>query len=647
VSTSAAVTLRELLRPPPSAEGIDRKALAGLLVELARNVKPEESPEVEGVPRIDLRLEELRRVVLGREIELLARLSAVVEDPEQLAAAVGRVLPTAVAHATADERLGQVLTPAFEKATQSSIRSNPRTLINILYPLIVPAIRKAIGETIDDTFQSLNESLKASLTWCGLKWRFEAWRTGTTFAETVLKHTLVYQVEHVFLIHHHTGLLIAHAAAENAASQDPQLVSSMLVAIQDFVRDSFTGAEQQGLDTLRLGELRLWSERGPFATLVAVIRGNPPEELHATLSRVLSQIHSERPQALESFDGDSSSFGDIEAHLAECAALRQQAAKAPRRSFPWMVAAVGTLLLLLIGAGGAWWQHDVELRREEAAAAEAARLAHERAVEAARQAVQELWADAVARLGSTPGIVVTQSGMHDGKFRVSGLRDPLAADPSEILGAAGFDPARVESRWVPYEALEPDFMLQRLQVSLDPPPAIRLSLEDGRIVARGAASSTWLEHARAVGRMLPAGGTTLDLSQVVDPNHGAIAKLRGAIQAREIHFDSNEPLPSPGQEAVLDQLAAELKELASLTALLRVNTRVTLTGHSDDTGRGTFNLSLSMARAGVVSALLKKRGVDPNLLIVNGAGPLDPLQAGSTDAARTANRRVQFAVGTE
>jgi hypothetical protein len=72
-----------------------------------------------------------------------------------------------------------------------------------------------------------------------------------------------------------------------------QLVSSMLAAIQDFVRDSF--AEQQGLGSLRLGELKLWSESGPFATLVAVIRGNPPEELHETFRSVLARIHAERP----------------------------------------------------------------------------------------------------------------------------------------------------------------------------------------------------------------------------------------------------------------------------------------------------------------------------------------------------------------
>ena len=62
----------------------------------------------------------------------------------------------------------------------------------------------------------------------------------------MLKHTLVYRVEHVFLIHRHTSLLIAHAASQDATSQDPQLVSSMLAAIQDFVRDSFS--EQQGLE---------------------------------------------------------------------------------------------------------------------------------------------------------------------------------------------------------------------------------------------------------------------------------------------------------------------------------------------------------------------------------------------------------------
>jgi len=45
--------------------------------------------------------------------------------------------------------------------------------------------------------------------------------------------------------------------------------------------------------------------------------------------------------------------------------------------------------------------------------------------------------------------------------------------------------------------------------------------------------------------------------------------------------------------------------------------------------------------------LLKKRGVDPDLLAVRGAGALEPLTAGSSEAARSANRRVAFTVAIE
>jgi outer membrane protein OmpA-like peptidoglycan-associated protein len=631
VSTSAAETLEWLVRPSNDI-GIDRKALAGLLLELARNVEPEFCAEAVGVRPVDPRLEELRSLLLGREIEKLSQLSALIEDPEQLAIAVGQVLPTAIAQASMDSRLGPVLAPALEKATQSSIRSDPRTLVNILHPLIVPAIRKSIGEAIDQTFQSLNESLRHSLTWRGLRWRWEAWRTGISFAEVVLKHTLVFQVEHLFLIHHHTGLLISHVAAEDAASQDPQLVSSMLVAIQDFVRDSFTGATQQPLDSLRLGELRLWSEPGAFATLVAVIRGNPPEELRDTLRSVLARIHAERHQALEDFDGDSAGFADIEAHLAECAALRQRAPQRARAGIPWLVPVIGLILLGFVGSvGWRWWQ--------------------DRRIEAAEQ---RRWADAISHLRTVPGIVITEASRQGGAFVVSGLRDPLAIDPETVLRDAGIDPARLVIHWAPYEGLDPEFVLQRLKVSLEPPPSVTLAVEDGRVVATGTAPARWLERARLAARLLPAGSPGLDLAAVDNSDAAATAKLlqatnslRETIQSREIHFDSNEPLPAAGQDAVLDQLARELNELASLSSTMHVPARVTLTGHSDDIGRGTFNLSLSLARAGAVLALLKKRGVDPDLLSVRGAGPLEPLNAGSSEAARSANRRVSFTVGIE
>jgi outer membrane protein OmpA-like peptidoglycan-associated protein len=753
--------LEGLLRPPPGDAAIDRKALAGLLVEIAQSLKPELRVQHNGVHPGDLQLEQLRTLLVGREIETLWRLVGVVDDPERLAAVIGRVLPTAIAQATTDTRMGHVLAPVMEKAAESSIRSDPTTLVNILYPTIVPAIRKSIGETIDDTFQRLNQTLKYSLTWRGLKWRLEAWRTGRPFAEVVLRHTLVYQVEHVFLVHRHTGLLIAHVAAENAVSQDPQLVSSMLVAIQDFVRDSFSGAEHQGLDSVHLGELRLWCEPGPFALLVAVIRGDPPEGLHDAMRNILSRIHAERHHALESFDGDSSGLGDVEARLRELVAL---GAREPPRSKLGRVIVVALPLLLLGLAGGwaAWWWYNQQLwegyleslraqsgivvtdagrrdgkfvvsgLRDPLAADPLALLgqagidpaqvvtqfdpyqaldpqfvlkrlelsldppssvtlsiagnlivgrgsappswldrAHaaaqilpagspsfdlagitneDEAAEQSRQIVERQWQAYLQRLRTEPGIVITQVESSDDKFVVAGMRDPLAVDPLTLLDGTGIDPARVVAQFDPYQALDPQFVLERLQLALTPPPGVTLSVDGDRIVARGSAPSPWISRARKVGSSLPAGAPVLDLSAMRDISEGVLGKLRDAIQARSINFDSGKSLPSAGQEQVLDEIASDLNELVKLSATLHAVTRVTLTGHADSQGQGTSNLSLSLARAEAVRALLKKRGVDPDLLQVRGAGQLEPLQddtSAATAAARSINRRVSFSIGFE
>jgi outer membrane protein OmpA-like peptidoglycan-associated protein len=261
--------------------------------------------------------------------------------------------------------------------------------------------------------------------------------------------------------------------------------------------------------------------------------------------------------------------------------------------------------------------------------------------------VDARWQDYVARLRAQPGIVITETGQRNGKFLIAGLRDPLALDPNVALTEAGIDPAHVIARWAPYEALDPQIVVRRLQATLTPPPTVRFVVEGDRIVAQGSAPSLWLERAHMAARILPSGAPVFDLAAVKTVSDGAIGKLRDDIQARTIRFDNNEPLPAPGQDALLDQLADDLKALETLAPPLHVVARVMLTGHSDALGKGTFNLSLSLARAEAVRALLRKRGVDPDLLQVRGAGDLEPVLAQDTEAARSANRRVSFTVELE
>jgi outer membrane protein OmpA-like peptidoglycan-associated protein len=112
-----------------------------------------------------------------------------------------------------------------------------------------------------------------------------------------------------------------------------------------------------------------------------------------------------------------------------------------------------------------------------------------------------------------------------------------------------------------------------------------------------------------------------------------------------IYFDHNVPKPANGQEAEFDALASDLLELERVVREMRVTARVTITGHADSTGKDTPNLALSTGRAEVVRSMLKARGVDPDLLAVRGAGPLEPLKAEATDEDRSINRRVSFTVG--
>ena len=596
--------------------GSDRRKLASLLLEVARCINQEVAAKLPSRLGADPKLEALRHILLEREQATLNRLQRKLDDPEQFAAAVSEVLTRALEQASArDDRLGQVLAPTVERAAESSIRRDPRTLVNILSPLMAPAIRRSIGDAIESMLQSLNEALKASFSWRGLRWRLEAWRTGTPFATVVLKHTLVYRVEHVFLIHKESGLLIEHVAADPAASRDPQLISGMLSAIQDFVRDSFAETAGGEVDAMRLGNLLIWRSDGPHAFLAAVIRGKPPESLHALFDSTLAQIHVERHQALKNFDGDTAAFPGLRDQLAEC--LLQQAKPRDRRTSPILWVILFALLALVVWGAYAWYERHQENAQ---------------------------WTGYLRRLQAEPGIVVTGAERRDGKLHVTGLRDPLAVQPEALLDGFALEPAKVVGNWSPYQALHPAFVFRRVQASLDPLQSVELRLEGEAVRAYGSAPRHWIEKARAVSRLLPAGALDLDLSGVKDVDMTEVERLRASIEARIVHFDTDAPRPAPGQDAIVDSVATELRALAGLTRSLGLSIRATIIGHADATGKEAPNLALSLGRAEVVRSLLRTRGIDPDLLSVRGVGTMEPTQDEVAARDPSRNRRVSFTI---
>jgi OOP family OmpA-OmpF porin len=431
---------------------------------------------------------ELRKLLVGREQQLLMKLQERLEDPKRYAEDVSQVLPQAIRIRSAqDDQLNQALMASIEGTIKLSVQKNSEVLANAFFPIIGPAIRKAIVTALKEMLQSFNQALDRSFSWQGLKWRLEAYRTGKPFAEVVLLHSIVYRVEQVFLIHKKTGLLLQHIAADLVATQDADLVSGMLTAIRDFVHDSFGVGQGDSLETLQVGELLVWIEQGPHAILAGVIRGNPPQDLKLVFQEAIENIHLAYGGALESFTGDATPLEACRPILEACLQARYEMKKQKSSASPL----VWSFWIIMLGA---LLTCSFFFIRN-----------HHR------------WTNYVEKLRSEPGIVVTDATSGWWKYSISGLRDPLAPDPVTFLREANIDPKKVTSQWKPYQTLHPKFILARAEYLLKPPETISLKFEDGVLYATGSAPRTWIVEARKLARAV-SGITKFQENNLVDEN---------------------------------------------------------------------------------------------------------------------------------
>lgn len=268
-------------------------------------------------PAMLSRLDELRGILLGPDHDKLEEVSSRIEQQDRRAADVAEVLPESVALSfRRDSRLTGALRDPLRQCMSESVRENPEEYADALFPIMGPAIRQAVAEALKSWIQQANHAIEQSLSPRGLKWRFQAWRAGIPYGQYVLQQTLLYRVEHVYLIHSASGLLMAHVQQPDAVAKDEDAVSAMFTAIQEFVRDSFSGAER--LRTAELGELALWAVHGPSCILVAVIQGSPPAPLRDELEAVLERLETGHSEVLRDYRGNPATLPELGPELARC-----------------------------------------------------------------------------------------------------------------------------------------------------------------------------------------------------------------------------------------------------------------------------------------------------------------------------------------
>ncbi|MGB7378920.1 MAG: OmpA family protein [Rivularia sp. (in: cyanobacteria)] len=561
-------------------------------------------------------LSELRSLLLGIDPPKLHRFYEKIDNLQVDAEDISGILPEAVILRTMqDEQLSEAMVPTIEQGIQSSVKKDINVLSEAIFPIIGPATRKAIATALDEMLQSFNQTLEHSVSPESLKWRIEARQTGKSFAEVVMLRTLVYRVEQVFLIDKHSGLMLEHVVAPKIQAQDPSLVSAMLTAIQDFVKDSFDVNKHEGLHTLEFGELTIWIEQGPVGVLAGIIRGNAPEELRSVFQNTIEKIHLKLSREIKNFSGDTEPFAASKPYLSACLESRYENVT-ENNNYIYAWAALG-IVAMVLSAWGFFTIRD-----------------------------NQRWNSYLSSLSEQPGIVVTKTGKTNGKYVVTGMRDPLAIEPERLIKQANLNPKKVIGRWKPFISLERKITLKRASKLLQKPKTVTFKLdENGILSATGSAPREWILSARKQKPSLSILGISEYQDQKLkDLDIDQLNAYKKEIEEVIVLFDKSTTQFLPGEAEKLIKLVPKLKKLIDAGNFLEKDVSIEIAGHTSTAGDKQANIKLSQDRAKKILTYFTSVDIDKNKFSTKALGSGTILRPELSEEDKRFNRRVSFKV---
>lgn len=128
-------------------------------------------------------------------------------------------------------------------------------------------------------------------------------------------------MEEVYVVFN-DGRLVLHEARRDRREVDELSLSSLLTAVQNFIKESFR-YETGGLGKLEFGNLKMVLEHGRLIYIAAVLSGREPPELRPRLRRLIEDIERDRFDASGLWDGNMSAFEDLRPEVQRLLDLSQ------------------------------------------------------------------------------------------------------------------------------------------------------------------------------------------------------------------------------------------------------------------------------------------------------------------------------------
>lgn len=569
--------------------------------------------DVESEPQ----LEQVRTLILGKENQ---RVTASIK--KEARSIVADVFTEALHDRQKnDGSVNKVLQPLIEDSVQHSVTHNSERLVGSLYPLVGSLVRKSVSAFLTNFMEKTNQLLENSLTIKGLTWRIRARQAGVSFAQYIASQIFIYRVEHVFLIHRETGLLLNSVNLGEHDNSDADLISSMLTAINDFVGDSFladkNGLKEQ-LQCVSTDNFNLLIKAGPSALVVAAVIGQPPQKVNDQLQQTLENIHSFYIDELNNFDGDNLLFENSKNLLSDCLLSEQKTVKTEKNT-PWLAWLLLLLAIVFSGYQVFFWFQNSQL------------------------------ATKVMQLDRQPGIVVNQLDVIDNNhIKLDILRDPDAVKVTDWLEDNKLAIAQLNITERYYYSLDPDLLNIRAQKILSQYPTISSTWQNKLLTLSGSLGlieTEQLLNKLSISGFIDGKNLSADQLHLASPasleNSTTVKQqlfddLIGRVSAIQLNFTIASEQITPKMQITLQRLYLQVQQLSQLARELDISFGLLIIGTSDSTGSKTANNKLSINRAKNTANTLQAMGLNKEKMYVTGLGQIE-----ITDISNTA-RKVMF-----
>ena len=287
----------------------------------------------------------------------------VEQDKDSMGAALAAAIPVAIAqqiNVNSDE-VASAIAPAMGEAIKKQIELEKDKIVDALYPVIGNTISKYMGETI----QAINAQIEDTLSYEGIKRKIRAKLQGVSEAELIVKESISFIPQAIFLIHKASGLVICDIQASDSERLESDMIAGMLTAIRSFANDCMAQSGNSELDEIDYGNFKIILEVAGYCYLAIIIKGEMPKKFSSQMRKIISKIVQSYGKSIETFEGDLETIPiEVNQLLESLTDFKHQKEENKNKVSPVLILSLSILGIIFI-PWGIWQYHSSKIRSVE------------------------------------------------------------------------------------------------------------------------------------------------------------------------------------------------------------------------------------------------------------------------------------------